>query len=97
LKGRAPEIAILIRQDKQITENNNDLDRVYQKSLAILESRINAGDYSAKQLKDALLMLGTAFVHATWPKTVLTPQFHKNKARKGERALGWLPDRIESG
>jgi hypothetical protein len=26
-----------------------------------------------------------------------TPQFHKNKARKGERALGWLPDRIESG
>ncbi|MBV8216648.1 MAG: DUF1311 domain-containing protein [Verrucomicrobia bacterium] len=56
------EIETLIGQDKQITEANNDLDRIYQKLITVLGSRVNAGEDDAKPLKDALIAAERAWI-----------------------------------
>lgn len=59
LKGQAQNLpeekAYLRSKEKQIDEANSDLDRVYQKILALLNSRVNAGEPIAKTVKDSLV------------------------------------------
>jgi uncharacterized protein YecT (DUF1311 family)/YHS domain-containing protein len=45
----------LDHQEKQIDRANNDLNRVYQKILAILQNQIDAGDGGDKETKDYLV------------------------------------------
>jgi uncharacterized protein YecT (DUF1311 family) len=91
VRSEAPEITYLNRQEKQIDGANNDLDRVYQKILAVLESRINAGDNVAKDVKDSLVAAERKWIQwrdaeALWQAyaggavggSALREDFHKN-------------------
>jgi uncharacterized protein YecT (DUF1311 family) len=49
-------------QEKQIAKANNDLDRVYQKILALLKSRLNAGEPTAKTVQDSLVQAERAWI-----------------------------------
>jgi uncharacterized protein YecT (DUF1311 family) len=66
LKGQRENLpeekAYLNGQEQQIAKANNDLDRVYQKILAVLKSRLNAGEPIAKTVKDSLVQAERAWI-----------------------------------
>jgi uncharacterized protein YecT (DUF1311 family) len=61
-KNLSEEQSYLKSQEKQIAVANNDLDGVYQKILALLKSRLNAGEPIAKTVKDSLVQAERAWI-----------------------------------